>query len=170
VTWMARLRLLLLIVTTVVLQVTLFPDLRMFGVAPDVGLVAAVAVAYHEGPERGAVYGFANGLAIDLFLQTPLGLSALSFALVAYATGALQSGLTRTSRWFAPALGAIGGLGGGLVFVAVGALAGQEQVLALRSVPVLLLASAYDAVLAFPVFRSARWATAPDRVVARGAA
>jgi len=159
VSWPVRLKLALLVITTVVLQTTLFPDLRMFGIAPDVCLVATIAVAFHIGPEKGAVYGFASGLAIDLFLQTPLGLSALAFALVGYGVGILQTGLTRTPRFVAPFVGGVGGLVGGILFVGFAALAGEDQVLAFRTLWVLPLAALYDALLAIPLFPIARWAT-----------
>jgi rod shape-determining protein MreD len=152
-----------------VLQTTLFSaGLRVFGVMPDIGLVLTVAVAYYRGPERGAAFGFAAGLAIDLFLDTPVGLSALSFALVGYGAGVVQSGLVRASRWVAPIMGGLGGLAGGALFVCVGALAGQDQLLALRSVKVVIIASAYDALLAFVVFPVARWATREPSGAVRG--
>jgi rod shape-determining protein MreD len=169
-TWSNRLRLALLVVTTAVLQSTLFPDLRLFGAAPDLGLVATIAVAYRVGPERGALYGFANGLVIDLFLQTPFGLSALSFAVVGYCVGILQAGMSREVRFAAPIFGGIGGLLGGFLFVAVAALAGQDQVLAVRTIYVLLLAAVYDALLAYALFPAAKWATRGAEVpVVRGA-
>jgi rod shape-determining protein MreD len=169
VTWLQRLRLALVIVVAVVLQTTLFSaGLRVFGVMPDVGLVLTVAVAYYQGPERGAAFGFAAGLAIDLFLSTPMGVSALSFALVGYGVGVVQSGLVRTSRWVAPIMGGLGGLVGGVLFVGVAALAGQDQLLALRSVKVILIASAYDALLAFVAFPVARWATRDPSGAVRG--
>ena len=65
------------------------------------------------------------GLSIDLFLTTPLGLSALSFAITGYAVGVFQQGMVRTTPWLAPMLGGIGGLFGGLVFLTVGAVVGQ---------------------------------------------
>ena len=159
-TGLSRLRLALLILAVVVLQTTVFSaGLRVFGVMPDLGLVLAVAVAFYIGPERGAVFGFVAGLAVDLFLSTPLGLSALSFALVAYGVGFVQGGLVSSSRWVAPIMGALGGLAGGVLFVGVGAIAGQDQLLALSSVRIILVASAYDALIAFAVFPIARWAT-----------
>jgi rod shape-determining protein MreD len=159
-TWLPRLRLALLVVAVVVLQTTVFSaGLRVFGVMPDLGLVLTVAVAFCLGPERGAVFGFAAGLAVDLFLSTPLGVSALSFALVGYGAGIVAGGLLRPSRWSAPAMGALGGLAGGVLFAAVGAVAGREELLSLASVRVILIASAYDALLAFAAFPIARWAT-----------
>jgi rod shape-determining protein MreD len=163
-TWLSRLRLALLVLAVIVLQTTIFSGgLRIFGVMPDLGLVLTVGVAYYLGADRGAAFGFLTGLVVDLFLSTPLGLSASSFALVGYGVGAAQSGLVHPSRWLVPMMGALGGLAGGALFVTAGTLAGQDQLLALSSVRIILVASAYDAVLALVVFPIARWATrAPD--------
>ena len=68
------------------------------------------------------------GLAIDLFLTTPLGLSALSFAITGYAVGVFQAGMVRTTPWLAPLLGGIGGFFGGLVFITVGRGGRAERV------------------------------------------
>ena len=159
-TWLPRLRLALLILAVVVLQTTAFSaGLRVFGVMPDLGLVLTVAVAFYLGPERGAVFGFVTGVAVDLFLSTPLGLSALSFAVVGYAVGVVHGGLVPPSRWVAPIMGALGGLAGGVLFVGSGAIAGQDQLLALSSVRIILVAGVYDALVASAVFPIARWAT-----------
>jgi rod shape-determining protein MreD len=99
-----RIRLGFVVLAAVVLQTTVFTHLRIDGVAPDIGLMAVLAVAYEEGADTGAVFGFVIGLAIDLFLTTPLGLSALSFALTGYAVGVFQSGLVRTTPALAPLL------------------------------------------------------------------
>ncbi len=159
-TWLVRLRLGLLILAVVVLQTTVFSaGLRVLGVMPDLGLVLTVAVAFSLGPERGAVFGFVTGLVVDLFLSTPLGVSALSFALVGYGAGIVHGGLLRPSRWTAPTMGALAGVAGGVLFVGITALAGREELLSLTSVRVILIASIYDACVAFAVFPLARWAT-----------
>jgi rod shape-determining protein MreD len=163
-----RLRLGLVAVLAVVLQTTLFADLRLFGVAPDLPLVLVIAVAYREGPQTGAVYGFWCGLAIDLFLQTPFGLSALAFSAVGYAVGGLRTGMTHASPWAPMVFGGFGGLAGGALFVVVGILAGQEQLVAARTVPVVLAAAAYDALLALPVFPLGRWAAHSSESRVRG--
>jgi rod shape-determining protein MreD len=147
-------RLALLLIAIVLIQTTVLPYLRVFGVVADLGLVATVAVAYREGPETGAIFGFAAGLSMDLFLQTPLGLSALAYALTGYLIGILQGGMLRRSWWVAPVLGALGGIVGGLLFIGIGALVGQDQLFALRSLRVVLLASLLDAIVApimFPI-------------------
>ncbi|MEX2100416.1 MAG: rod shape-determining protein MreD [Acidimicrobiia bacterium] len=152
------LRLALVVISAVVLQTTLFTHLRIDGVAPDIGLVAVLAVAYEEGPESGAWFGFVMGLAIDLFLTTPLGLSALSFALTGYSVGVFQAGMVRTTPRLAPLLGFFGGLFGGLVFITVGALVGQNGFLSFESLKIVVIAALYDALIApivFPIVRRA---------------
>lgn len=159
-TWLPRLRLALLILVVVVLQTTAFSSgLRVFGVMPDLGLVLTVAVACSLGADRGAVFGFVTGLAVDLFLSTPLGLSALTFALVGYGAGIVQGGLLRPSRWAPPIMGALAGVAGGALFVGIAAVAGREELLSLDSARVILVAGIYDAAIAFVVFPVARWAT-----------
>jgi rod shape-determining protein MreD len=167
-TWTARTRLALLIVAAVVLQTTVFSaGMRVAGVRPDLLLVLTIAVAYYAGSERGAAFGFVAGLAIDLFLTTPLGLSALSFALVGYAAGRVPDALVRTPRWIAPIMGGLGGLAGGALFVCIGALAGQDHLLALRSAQVVVIASVYDALIALAAFPLALWATRDQRARTR---
>jgi rod shape-determining protein MreD len=145
-------RLAVLVVLLVVVQVTLFPHLRVADVVPDLGLVAAIAVGFREGPEAGALVGFAAGLAYDLFLSTPLGLSALSYALVGYFVGVVEGGLMRAPGWLPTLLGAIGGLAGGLVFLGIGVLVGVEVVKGLHGVETISFAALYDAIVAPIVF------------------
>ncbi len=131
-----RLRLGFVVVICVVLQTTLFTHLRIDGVAPEVGLVAVLAVAYYDGAEAGAWFGFVMGLSIDLFLTTPLGLSALSYAITAYGVGVFQAGMVRRPPAIAPLLGGIGGFFGGLVFLSIGAVVGESGFLSLSSLKV----------------------------------
>ena len=153
-----RLRLGFVVIICVVLQTTLFTHLRIDGVAPDVGLVAVLAVAYYDGAESGAWFGFLMGLAVDLFLTTPLGLSALSYAITAYAVGVFQEGMVRTPPAIAPLLGGMGGFFGGLVFLSIGAVIGESGFLSFASLKTVLIAALYDALIApivFPLVRRA---------------
>lgn len=145
-------RLTLAVAVSVVLQVAVFPQFRLLGTVPDLGLVLTAAVAYREGPEAGALVGFASGLGFDLFLVTPLGLSALSYALVGYAVGVMQSGLLRTPVWVAPVLGGLAGLAGGLLFAAIGVISGADLLVAWRTLATIGRSAAYDAFLAPFVF------------------
>jgi rod shape-determining protein MreD len=153
-----RIRLFLVVVMLVVIQTTVFPHLRVFGAAPDLCLLATVAVAYEDGPDTGAMFGFFSGLATDLFLASPLGVSALTFAIIGYLVGVFQSGLLRPSGWVAPMLGGLAGLAGGALFVVVASIAGEDGLLNGHSVKIIVVAAIYDALLAPLIFPIGRWA------------
>jgi rod shape-determining protein MreD len=155
---MRWLRYFLVVVLLVVLQTALFPSLRAFDAAPDLLLVATIAVAYERGPESGAVFGFVSGLAIDCFLASPLGVSALAFSLVGYGVGVFQSGLLRSSRWIAPVLGGIAGFIGAALWVVIAAIAGQDHLINTHSARIVATAAVYDALAAIAIFPLIRWA------------
>jgi len=151
-----RIKLGLLILFAVVLQTTLLNHVNFFDATPGLCMLCVLAVAFEDGPESGALFGFAMGLVLDLFLITPLGLSALSFALTGYAVGAFQSSIVRTTPWLYPMIGGIGGLFGGLVFIVVGGVVGQEGLLSTHGVQIVVVSAIWDAILAplvFPVVR-----------------
>lgn len=150
------LRVLMLAMLVVVLQVALFPHVRMFGVVPDVGLVLAVAVAYYDGPEAGALTGFVAGFMYDLFLETPLGLSALTYALTAHAVGVMRAGMLRSPRWLPVALGSVAGALGATLFALMGILVGVDALRSGRTVGVVVVSALYAALLAPFVFRLVR--------------
>jgi rod shape-determining protein MreD len=162
---MRAVRLLAVIALVVVIQVTVFPHLRVLGVAPDLGLIVAIAVGYQLGPEAGAITGFVAGFAFGLFLEVPLGLNALSYALVGYGVGVIEGGLMRTPRGLPVLLAAVGGLAGGLIFIGVGVLAGVESVKGVHGVTTISLAALYDALLAPLVFLLVMLAIGRDALV-----
>jgi len=155
---MRWLRYFLVLLTLVVLQTTVFPDLRVFGAVPDLLLVATIAVGYERGPDAGAVFGFVGGLAVDCFLSSSFGVSALAFALVGYGVGVFQSGLLRSSRFIAPVLGGIGGLVGGALWVVIAGVAGKNDLITGYSARIVVIAAVYDALLALLIFPFVHWA------------
>jgi len=163
-----RVRLVLLVVTLVVLENTVFRHLRVFDAIPSLCLIATIAIAYEEGPQSGAIFGFVSGLAIDMLLSgTPVGLSAFSFAVTGYTLGVLQGGLVREVRGISPLLALTGGLLGGTIFLVVGGIAGVDGFFTLTRVRIVIVAAVYDAIVAGAVFKFTRWANHdPDR--ARG--
>ena len=86
----------------VVLHTAVFPQLRLFGVAADVMLLLTISTGIVGGPERGATMGFVAGLLADCFLQTPFGLTALTYCMVGWFVGAFSAGVTYliAHRWF----------------------------------------------------------------------
>lgn len=77
---------LLVAAIAVLLQTTLFAQVRLFDVAPDLVMLTVIAVARRLDAEPAVLLGFTSGLAIDLLGSSPLGLRALVLTLIAYAT------------------------------------------------------------------------------------
>ncbi|MDD5748132.1 MAG: rod shape-determining protein MreD [Actinomycetota bacterium] len=72
------------------LQVSVAPELKLFGSQPNLLLVLAIVVAIQDSPLTGAIVGFSGGL-LQAFAgyQIP-GLSAFTFATTAYLGGILK--------------------------------------------------------------------------------
>lgn len=155
-----RLRLPLVVVTVLFVQLTVLTHVRVFGVMPDAMLLMAIAGGMTGGPTAGAVVGFSSGMAIDLFLQTPMGLSALVFSVVGYVVGLLQAGMLR-SVWWIPVLTAFVASAAGIVlFALVGSVVGEPEMVTPHLLAIVLVVSVANALLAPLVLRLVQWAMA----------
>lgn len=149
------------LLAAVILQTSVLPELRVFGVAADVLLLLAVAAGVAGGPDRGAVVGFVAGALADLFVQTPFGLSALAYCLTGYAAGALHGTVLPASPLAPVATTGVGCAVGVLVFAVLGSVVGQAGLLELDVLRVALVVGLAGAVLSLVALRVVRWASAP---------
>jgi rod shape-determining protein MreD len=147
-----------LMILVYVLHVAVFPQLRVFDVAADVMILVAIAAGVVAGPERGATMGFVAGLLADLLLQTPLGLSALTYSLVGWWVGSLQTRVLHATWWIPVLTAAAATAAGTLLFAALGAVVGQDQLVSLRLVPIMGVTALWAAVLSPLFIRAFRWA------------
>lgn len=146
----------------VILHTAVFPQLRVFDVAADVLLLTAIVAGVAGGPERGAAVGFAAGLLADSFLQTPFGLSALVYCLVGWGVGSFQTRILHATWWIPMLTAAVASAAGVLLFVLLGAVMGQDQLLAWRDVPVVAVTALWSAALCPLLLRVMRWALLVD--------
>ncbi len=157
----------LVLVVGLVLQVSLLAGVRLFGVQAELMLLIAIAAGLAAGPDRGAAIGFASGIAYDLLLQTPFGLTALTYAVVAFVVGLLQDTVLRAAWWIPLATAIAGSTMGVILYFVFGTMVGVD--FAGVSIPkVALLVGVLNAILAMPVIQIVRWATGTqDSVRAR---
>ncbi len=159
---LARIRIGLLIFVAILVQSTLASDMRVTHVAPDLMVLLAICAGMEGGTEAGAWVGFWSGLTADMFLSaTPVGLSALTYCLIGAATGALRAGFLQERRALVPLVAFLGTAVSVLLFVTIGDVLGQSQLLAGgRSwlVRVVVVESAWAAVLSIPVSIIYHWA------------
>ncbi len=162
-----RLRVPLVVVTALVLHVAVLSRDRVFGVMPDAMLLLAVAAGLTSGPSGGSAVGFLSGMAVDLFLDTPFGLSALVFTLVGFAMGALGTAILRATWWIPVVAALVGSAAGEVLFALAGAMVGEAGMVTARLALIAPVVGALNAVLAPVAVRTTGWAL--SRTVARGA-
>jgi len=159
----------------ILVQTTFGADLRVDNIAPDFMLLLAVCAGYEGGPEAGAVVGFAAGLLSDLFLQsTPFGLSALAGCLAGFAAGWARANFLRLRLVLVPVIAAGGTVMGVALFVVIGYLVGEAQLVAPGKrwlVEVAVIEATYAAIFAIAASALMGWAlrgrsTAPQTVSA----
>lgn len=153
-----RFRLPFLLLVVLVLHMTLFAQLRLFGVMPDLMLLIAIAAGLAGGPTYGAVMGFVAGMLADVLLPTPMGLSALVFTFVGYLVGVTKGGLLQAAWWFPVLVASVASAAGVALFALAGSTLGQPELLNLHLVAVIVVVSIVNGVLIMPVLRAMRWA------------
>jgi rod shape-determining protein MreD len=154
----------LVIITVLFVQLTVLTHVRVFGVMPDAMLLLAIAGGMSGGPTTGAVVGFCSGMAIDLFLQTPMGLSALVFCLVGYVVGLLQATMLRSAWWIPVMTACIGSVAGVILFALVGSVVGETDMVTSRLAVIVAVVAIGNVILAPPVIKLVRWAMAGQPV------
>jgi len=146
----------IMLIGALLLQTSVLARMRFFGVMPDFMLLVAVAGGITAGPTRGAAFGFASGMLIDLFLPTPLGLSALVFTLVGYGVGVANTGVLR-SAWYIPVLtAAAASIAGVVLYAVIGSVLGEQMVTG-HLITIALVVGVSNAVLAPVAVRFVDW-------------
>jgi rod shape-determining protein MreD len=157
-----------IVITAVLLQSTVFAQLRLLGVRPELLFLVTIVIALLEGPNEGAVVGFASGLAQDMFLDQPKGITALTLTLVGYGVGMAKQYIVSPSPLLPTIVVAIGTALGVAFFEVVAFLLGSFDLPATEAVRIALLTAAYNAVLTpilYPLLRRIVEGSRPRRVV-----
>ena len=149
-------RLSLVVVVLLTVQTTWLADLRPFGETGDLLLLLAIAAGMAGGPQRGAAIGFIAGMAMDLVLLTPFGLSSLTYLAVGYVVGTVHDGVLRSAPWIPVLVTFLASVVGVVFFVVLGQLVGQQ--FRVPNLPrIVLVTAGLNTVLAFPALFVARW-------------
>jgi rod shape-determining protein MreD len=158
----AALRLALVVFVVLMVQQTVVLDVRIGGVHPDLLWLLPITAALVDGPETGAVVGFWSGLAFDLVLPTPFGLSALVGSLLGYAVGMLSIPVDPEAAWLKPVAALTGSVAADMLFAVLGAVFGQEQMVQVDFVALFVMVSISSVLLVYPIGRMMRWALAGE--------
>jgi len=143
---------------SIVLQLTVFVDVRVADVAPELLALVAVLAGFLAGPERGSTIAFGAGLLWDVWLPTPLGLAAMAFATVAFAIGSIEAGLFTDSRLQVSALAFLGTFAAVISYALLGEVVGQRGLVDVELLRVALIAGVLNSLLAPLMMRPMTWA------------
>ena len=156
------------VLSALLLQTTVFADVRLFGARPELMFLLTIAFGVLEGPASGAVAGFASGMSQDFLLNQPKGITALTLVLVGYAIGMLRQYIVSPSPVL-PVFLVAGGTFVGVVFYGVVSfLLGQLDTSWWYLFRVATLSAVYNAILTpllFPILRRAAEGSRSRRVL-----
>ncbi len=155
------------VVTALLLQSTVFAQIRLGGAKPELMYLVTTVLAMLEGPASGAVTGFASGMAQDFLLNDPKGITALVLTLVGYVVGTVRQYITTPSPAL-PTLLVGTATGAGILFYGfVAFLLGRLPGDVLFLLRVAFLSALYNAILtplAYPVLRRMAEGSRPKKV------
>lgn len=155
---MVAVRMSLVLVVALTLQLSIGTQVEIFDARGDLMLLVAIAAGLATGPERGATLGFVTGIAYDLMLQTPFGLSALTYGFVAFLAGSLQDSVLRAAWWIPVGTAVAASAVGVILYGVFGTVVGEELVgwSLLRIAAVVAVLNGF---MALPIVHVVRWAT-----------
>lgn len=150
-------RMVLVAAAGLVLQLTLFSTFSFDGARPEILVLLVLAVGHRLGPDAGAVAGFGVGLAFDVFVTTPFGLTALVYLVAGYLMGRVVPPLTGVP-WWVTAL--VLSAGSGIVMLGygvVGEIIGLETLRGPAIGTIMVFVALVDLVLAPLAMAAVRW-------------
>ena len=145
-------RIALILILTVVLQVSFFSFLSILGVAPNVLPVVIVSLGLIGGGVVGAVCGFAAGFLLDSVLLQTLGVSSLVLLSIGYLAGRYREGATITNRYVPALLAGVLTLVGAFGFAAIELMLGVDATVSLLVIREIVVQGLLAFLLAFGIY------------------
>jgi len=152
------LKICLVVFVALLVQSTVGVGISILGVHLDLMLLLPIAAGIGGDAEEGAVMGFVAGIAADLLLPTPFGLSALVYCLVGFVVGYSTGSIVREVWWFTPVVALAASAVAVMLYAVLGAVLGQDQFLQLNLAAIVGVVSIANAILILPAIRVVRWA------------
>jgi len=155
------------VVTALLLQSTIFAQIKLGGAKPELMYLVTVVMAMLEGPSSGAIGGFSAGMAQDFLLNDPKGITALVLTILGYVVGTVRQFITTPSPALPTLLVGAGTAAGVLFYGFVAFLLGTLPGDVLFLLRVAFLSAIYNAILtplAYPVLRRVAESTRTTKV------
>ena len=157
-------RLAAIAIVGVLLQLSFFSRVELFGTSPDLLPVVVIALGLLGGSMTGAVAGFSIGLLVDCLLVAPLGGTSLVLLTTGYLAGLFRERFEIHSALVPPLLCMGLTLVAELGFAAVQLMLGVDAPVSVLIVRDMLLKSIYAFFLGWPIYYGLRRALRPALV------
>ncbi|HEY5274544.1 MAG TPA: rod shape-determining protein MreD [Acidimicrobiales bacterium] len=145
-------------VLALVIQAAVLDQIVAWGAHADVLVILPVAAGLVQGPQRGAIVGFVAGVAADLVVQLPFGLSALTFVLAGFAAGLIARASAASDGGLADVVRcALLAVATEVLYVLLGAAIGQPGLLGAQTGRALGVIAVGAVLLSAPVLSIMRW-------------
>jgi rod shape-determining protein MreD len=161
VTWRIGLRIALIVVVTIVLQISFFSYLSLFGTTPNVVPLMVVSLGLLGGGMIGAVCGFAAGLLLDSALLQTLGVSSLVLLGAGYLAGRYREGAEISNSLIPPLLAGALTTAAAAGFAAIQLMLGVHTPVSLLVLREIFVQGLLAVVLMVPMYPLIRWALRP---------
>jgi rod shape-determining protein MreD len=152
------------VVLGLIVQVALLNQIVVWGAHPDLFVLFPVAAGLVQGPQRGAIVGFIAGLAADLVVQLPFGLSPLTFVLAGFASGLI--GKARAASDVGPSDAfrcVVLATATAALYAVIGTAVGQPGLLSSQTGRALVVVAVGAVILSLPALSIIRWCFAGAR-------
>jgi rod shape-determining protein MreD len=141
-----------------VVQVAFLDQIVAWGAHPDVLVILPAAAGLLQGPQRGAIVGFVAGVAADLVVQLPFGLSPLTFVLAGFAAGLIARSTSSSDGGVADVVRcALLAVATVALYALLGTAIGQPGLLTLQTARALGVIAVGAVLLSAPVLSTVRW-------------
>ena len=158
------LRIGLILLVTVILQLSFVSYLSLLGATPNVIPVVVVSLGLLGGAVTGAVCGFAAGLLLDALLLQTLGVSSMVLLSIGYLAGRYREGFEITNSLVPPLLAGGFTLVGAAGFAAIQLLLGVDAPVSLLFLREILVQGLLAVLFAIPIYPLVRRILAPALV------
>jgi len=152
VTWRIALRIALIVVITIVLQISFFSYLTLFGTTPNVVPLMVVSLGLLGGVMVGAVCGFGAGLLLDSALLQTLGVSSLVLLGAGYLAGRFREGAEVSNSLIPPLLAGVLTTAAAAGFAAIQLMLGVHTTVSLLVLREILIQGLLAVLLAIPIY------------------
>jgi rod shape-determining protein MreD len=157
VTWRTAIRIAVIVVGTILVQISFFSYLSFFGATPNVVPLVIVCLGLLGGAMIGAVCGFAAGLLLDSALLQTLGVSSLVLLGAGYLAGRYREGAEVSNSLIPPLLAGALTTAAAAGFAAIQLMLGVDTPVSLLVLREVFVQGLLAVVLMIPIYPLIRW-------------